>query len=627
MATVYSRTWKKSGKTVWYTKIKVALEWKPLLLKGVKSKTQAAKLADELEKARERECLGLETGVPFLGTFAELCAWAFDTHFRKKASAQPDGSRLRTHAGDPDKGTATWLGALPARRLKSSDFTRYLSELTEAVTVRGGSYSGTSINRIRANFSKVFEVARAHGHWIGPNPVEATDAAEEVKTSHDILRADEIDPVLAAMDPYWRGCFAVGILAALRKGEIFGLMKEDVDLARRVLKVRRSHGRNTTKGGTHEDVPIHAALVPYLEEWLDSPGPLLFPATNGKRRHDKTDMPRILQAAMVRAGFVDHYEQKCRRRACGYEATAKTDAKADCPECGMRLWLTPRARKVTWHEGTRHSSASHLLMNGASLATVQKILRHKEPTLTINTYGHLTESFLGEEVNRLPFGATSADAERTEATKSHSVEHPTSEMHSPSPDRGAPMVRGGRGSATTVGGKVTGKHQNGSDSSWRRRGLNSRPMHCESKAEVSPVVPPLHTASQSVEIPRAARGSNSTPLHRDLPRPAGRGAPMVRGRALAHHDAQNAKAGGPGRSAEGLLSAREVARRLNMSVGWVYRRIDSGDLEGTRAEPAGPLLVTEEALADYLQRFPGVAPPAPPEPPAKPAARARKGAA
>ena len=31
----------------------------------------------------------------------------------KGAGAQPDGARLKTHAGDPDKGTATWLGALP----------------------------------------------------------------------------------------------------------------------------------------------------------------------------------------------------------------------------------------------------------------------------------------------------------------------------------------------------------------------------------------------------------------------------------------------------------------------------------------------------------------------------------
>ena len=57
MATVYSRTW-KSGKVRWYTKIKLALEWKPLLLRGVKTEAQAKKLALELEKERERACLG-----------------------------------------------------------------------------------------------------------------------------------------------------------------------------------------------------------------------------------------------------------------------------------------------------------------------------------------------------------------------------------------------------------------------------------------------------------------------------------------------------------------------------------------------------------------------------------------
>ena len=69
---------------------------------------------------------------------------------------------------------------------------------------------------------------------------------------------------------------------------------------------------------------------------------------------------------------------------------------------------------------------------------------------------------------------------------------------------------------------------------------------------------------------------------------------------------------GSGRTPEGLLTVRDVARRLSMSVGWVYRRIDKGDLQGVRRAPDGPLLVTAEALADYLTRFPGIEAPATP---------------
>jgi excisionase family DNA binding protein len=46
---------------------------------------------------------------------------------------------------------------------------------------------------------------------------------------------------------------------------------------------------------------------------------------------------------------------------------------------------------------------------GASLAAVQRILRHSDPRITMGTYGHLTPDYLKSEISRLVFTEPSAD--------------------------------------------------------------------------------------------------------------------------------------------------------------------------------------------------------------------------
>lgn len=636
MATWYSRTW-KSGKVSWYTKVKDASgKWKPVLLRGVKNEPQAKKLAIEIEKERERAGHGLPATAPFTGNFAELCAWAMEIHFSKQGSAQPDGSRFKTHAGDLEKGTTTWLGALPVRRVTGPALAKYFAEAESQKTVRGKPPAASSINRLRAQFATVFELAKEHGYWVGENPVHATSARAVVQAGFDILEAHEIAPALAACDPYWRGCLAVGILAALRKGELFGLQKRDVDLARRVLMVRRSHGRETTKGGTHAPVPIHEDLVPYLEEWLGTPGPWLFPSHTGGRRSHQVDLPRILQTALVRAGFIDRWEFACRRQGCGFRDeqphAPEQPVTRDCPECGFRLWATPRARNIRWHEGTRHTLASHAIMSGASLAGVQAILRHADPRLTIKTYSHLNAGFLGAEVNRVavPGLAKASDTEQSRAISCEIAEPTQRVVHRVSPARGARMVRGEGAAHQRAGENVTNQHQNSGESGWSRGDLNPGPMHCEGKGGVSPLAVPVRSLSQVPGNSHPEPGSNSLPLPQFASLPLGRGAPMVRRTASAHHDSGSAYAGGSGRNPEhvtpplgapteppnggvtgDLLTIQQVADRLAVGRTWVARRVRSGELPSEKAHPQAPALIPASALDAYLARFPGVVPPEP----------------
>jgi integrase len=55
------------------------------------------------------------------------------------------------------------------------------------------------------------------------------------------LGEEEVSQLLDAATPEWPGIFAVGIYAGLRKGEIFGLRKSDLDLPNGTMTVARSY--------------------------------------------------------------------------------------------------------------------------------------------------------------------------------------------------------------------------------------------------------------------------------------------------------------------------------------------------------------------------------------------------
>jgi len=91
-------------------------------------------------------------------------------------------------------------------------------------------------------------------------------------------------------------------LRGLRKGELFGLHKSDVDFDIGMAFVRRSYDRATTKGGHEDGLPIASELVPYLNEAIGrSPSELVFPRPDGTMYPDTTQLEAILRRALRRA--------------------------------------------------------------------------------------------------------------------------------------------------------------------------------------------------------------------------------------------------------------------------------------------------------------------------------------
>jgi site-specific recombinase XerD len=165
----------------------------------------------------------------------------------------------------------------------------------------------------------------------------------------DTLTMAELERLLAqpARDDLWERHFpgkperdrlllALMAYGGLRRGELVGLDWDDIDLSRRLLRIRKA------KGGQQRTIPIHPALAPLFAEYYATRLPLteqaVFVGVQGNRLH-------YTQLGQVFRHYVD---------AAGVN----------------------ERKRVTPHT-LRHVFASELLRAGANLRQIQELLGHK----------------------------------------------------------------------------------------------------------------------------------------------------------------------------------------------------------------------------------------------------------
>ena len=375
----------------WYLKIQDASgRWVARPSKA-RNKTEAKGLAAELEAQLDRQRKGLEPmELPDGGgTVDGLMAWWIEKFLRKAGSSTGESSIRKHIIGSP-------LGKLRLTDVTPGKVDLFLTDKEDGLSAR-------SVNHLRGYLSRAFTMARRMERFPRVNPVADVPKRKVVKRLPDYLRATEVPQLLAVLNPKWKPLFATAVYTGMRKGELFALRKADVDFDAGLIIVSRSHDRDIPKGGRAEAIPINNELVAYLKRAITaSPSELVFPDEDGNMRPKHTALEDVLRRAMRRAGIVTGYVHKCRRQGCGHREPAADANPRRCPKCNFKLFPVGEVRKLRFHH-LRHTTASLLLMQGADLAAVQRIMRHQDPRITTEVYGHLAPGYLKKEIDRLRF--------------------------------------------------------------------------------------------------------------------------------------------------------------------------------------------------------------------------------
>ncbi|RYF51611.1 MAG: site-specific integrase, partial [Cytophagaceae bacterium] len=394
MASVY-----KKRKT-WYIRYKDAAgEWRAKASQA-QTKTEAKRLAQEAASKAEKEGWGfLDTRQSPDGhqSLEAMLHWWLKTYSQGTPSQSIDHCFVAKHF------FGTSFAALPLAGVTSSAIEKFLQSKSKAL-------GPSSINHLRGYLSRSINKGIKAGLFFGENPVTQVMKRRVPREMQDYLKEHEVLPVMQHVADRWLPLFATAIYTGLRKGELLGLQIRDIDLQNRLLTVTRSYGRNTTKNGRGAVIPIASELVSYLAEAIRrTPSQLVFPNEDGTMLSRHTPLEEVLRRALAHAGIVENYSHVCRRKGCSYSTAAKDAELRRCPKDNSKLWPKAVVRKIRFHD-LRHTTASLLMMNGANPAAVQRILRHSDPKITTEVYGHLSPGYLRAEADKLSFNPPEADS-------------------------------------------------------------------------------------------------------------------------------------------------------------------------------------------------------------------------
>ena len=346
-----------------------------------RTKTEAQRLADELERKHERVRLGLEEGIDLKMTLADVVA-----DYRKDVI--PTFSVPTAPESQLNKHILPALGALPLHRIRPADIERMLAGTKEKL-------SDATREKLRIRVQALFEYARTRLKvFKGENPAKLVPKIKVPIRAPRFLERDQVVRILASAEE--PNLLATAFYTGLRKGELCGLLREDVDLARGILNVRFSYGK-IPKNGRERMVGIPPELVPYLRNALEeSASKWLFPGQDGKMRPKTWYGARAFRVALKAAKLLEGFDHICRRKGCGFRERRKDDAVSQCPECEFVLWPVAVPLDFTLKHA-RSTYGTQLYRATGDIRAVQESLGHQDIAVTM---AHYSNALLGRRLEQ-----------------------------------------------------------------------------------------------------------------------------------------------------------------------------------------------------------------------------------
>jgi len=186
------------------------------------------------------------------------------------------------------------------------------------------------------------------------NPLRSVKRLKEPPGRLRYLTQQEMAGLVEACSPHLKPIVVTALHTGMRKSEILGLKWRDIDFRAKTITVHR------TKNNEPRVIPLHHTLYDALHQ-----------------------LPRPLHSAYV----------CCHENGERYDEV-KRSFKSACRKAGIA--------DFRFHD-LRHTFASHLVLNGINLKTVQYFPGHKDIRMTLR-YAHLSGEHLQAAVGTFDLG-------------------------------------------------------------------------------------------------------------------------------------------------------------------------------------------------------------------------------
>lgn len=239
-----------------------------------------------------------------------------------------------------------------------SDITPSLITQMREVLLTSHNCSESTANRYMATLSHAFTLASTEWEWVDENPCRKVRKLSEPRGRIRYLSEYEIERLLDACRESTSKDLYLAVVLSLstgaRQGEIMNLTWNQIDLDRKVITLYE------TKNKEIRTLPISTRIHALLTGRLTTrriEAQLLFPSN--KDPNKPAYLRDAFEVALKKAGISN----------------------------------------FRWHD-LRHTTASYLAMNGATLAEIAEVLGHKTLAM-VKRYSHLSESHTAKVIESM----------------------------------------------------------------------------------------------------------------------------------------------------------------------------------------------------------------------------------
>lgn len=342
MAAIVERITKTGEKTF---QVKVRMKGYPVQTATFKRITDAKKWAQNTESAI-REGRHFKTSEAKKHTFGEM----IDRYIQLVLPNKPkslDKQQAQLEWWKEELGAYTLADVTPAMIGERRD------KLLKGITYRGTKRSNATVVRYLAALSHAYSIAVNEWAWIETSPMRRVRKPTEPKGRVRFLSDDErirlLEMCKESSNSLLYPVVVLALSTGMRHGEIVGLTWDVVDFQRKMVVLLE------TKNGERRAAPLTGLAHKLLKELYDikSDGSqYVFPGIGNKL----VDIRKAWEEALVKANIAD----------------------------------------FRFHD-LRHSAASYLAMNGATLAELAEVLGHKTLQM-VKRYAHLSEQHTSKVV-------------------------------------------------------------------------------------------------------------------------------------------------------------------------------------------------------------------------------------